>query len=160
LSGLQSGVSYSLPVGRVVLLADLDRAVERGVGALLELPGVVVGRRAVDPDDLTLIDAAVLDELVQQGGSLQLADSLVVEGHEVVELSVVDQRVVGDDSGVPCFGAVGDRRRGLGVHRRDDQHVGALGQRRLGLLDLTIGVLVGVVHELTLGADEPQRSVK
>src|SRR3954453_9060410 len=104
------------PVGRVVLLGDLEAAVvDHAVGALLEQPRVVVGRRAVDHHQRALL--AALLEVVDEAGRLQLADLDVVERDVVVDVGVRYQAVVADDRDVRLLGAVDDRAGRRGVDR-------------------------------------------
>ncbi len=79
--------------------------------------------------------------------ALQLADDLVVEGDVEVRVAVGDQAVVGDDRDSRLLRLVGDRRAGGLVERRDDDHVGAVGDRRLGLRHLPRRVALGVVGD-------------
>src|SRR6476659_6839952 len=141
------------PVGGVVLGGDLVAAgVEDAVRTLLELPGVVVRRRAVDHDDAAGGLACLLHE-VDEGLALELSDLLVVEGDVVVDRGARDEAVVGEDRDLGALGAVGDRGRGLAVDRVEDEDVGALRQRGLSLLLLLGGVLVGVgVDDGAVGA--------
>src|SRR5258706_3366959 len=84
------------PVRRVVLLCNLEAAlVDDAVSALLEQLRVVVRRGSVDHDDRALL--AVLLELVDQRGRLDLADRRAVEFDVVVRLRVQKQAVVADD---------------------------------------------------------------
>src|SRR3954452_11168580 len=131
------------PVRRVVLLDDLEAAlVDDAVRALLEQPGVVVGRGAVDHDQRAGL--AALLEVVDQAARLQLADLDVVERDVVVDVRVRDQAVIADHRDLRLLGAVDDRARGRRVDRVEHEDLGALGQRGLGLLLLLGRVLVGV----------------
>ena len=75
---------------------------------------------------------------------LQFADFFVVEGDVGVDFAVFDQAVVADHRHVLGLRLFGDRRRRFRVHRVDDEHFGALGQRRFGLALLLFGVAAGV----------------
>src|SRR4029077_3269663 len=119
---------------------------EAVVGAFLEEAGVGVGRVAVDHDDRAA-GAAVFFQLLRQRFGLQFADFDVVEGDVGVDFAVFDQPVITDHRHVLSLRLFGDRRRRLGVHRVDDEHFGALGQRRFGLALLLGGVAASVVVE-------------
>ena len=75
---------------------------------------------------------------------LQFADLFVVEGDVGVDFAVFDQAVVADHRDVLGVRLFGDRRRRFRVHRVEDQHFGALGQRRFRLALLFFGVAAGV----------------
>src|SRR5829696_6407662 len=94
----------SAPVRCVVLGADLvGRLVDDRVRPLLELGGVVVGRRAVDHHDRAGV-LAVLGEPLGQRLGLELADPLVVVADVVVDRCVGDEPVVGQDRHVLGLG--------------------------------------------------------
>ena len=141
-----------LPVGRVVLGADLHLAlVEHRVRALLEELGVVVGRGAVDHHDGAAIGLGA--ELLDQRVGLQLTDLGVVVRVVVGDALTGDLPIVGEDRDVLGVGRGDDRPGGGGVHRVQHHHLGAVGQRRLGLLLLLGGVLVRVrVEDLAVRA--------
>src|SRR4051794_13245997 len=131
------------PVGRVVLLGDLQAAVvDHAVRALLEQARVVVRGRAVDHHDRAGL--ALLLQLGDEAGRLQLADLDVVEGDVVVDGRLGDQAVVADHRDLRLVGAVDDRGGRRGVDRVEDEHLRALGERGLGLALLLGRVLIGV----------------
>ena len=142
-----------LPVGRVVLGADLHLAlVEHRVRALLEELGVVVGRGAVDHHDGAAIGLGA--ELLDQRVGLQLTDLGVVVGVVVSDALAGDLPVVGEHRDVLGLGLGDDRPGGGGVNRVQHHHLCPVGQRRLGLLLLLGGVLVGVrVQDLAVRAE-------
>src|SRR4051812_31304390 len=141
------------PVRRVVLLADLHRAaVEDRVGALLVVARARIGRGAVDDDD-GLAGALVADR-VHERLRLQLADLHVVERHVVADRCAGDEPVVGHDRHAGLLGAVDDADGRLGVDGVEHEHLGAVGDRRLGLLLLAGRILVGVgVVDLAVRAE-------
>ena len=110
--------------------------------ALLVVARARVGRRAVEHHDRL---AARVAELVEQRLRLDLAHAHVVEGHVVVDRRARDQAVIRDHRDVRLLGAVDRRGRRLGVHGVEHEHLRAVGDRRLGLLLLTRGVLIGVL---------------
>jgi hypothetical protein len=111
------------------------------VGALLEQRCVVVGRVAVDHDDLTA--TGLVAECLQQALALQLANPLIVEGDIGINRTLREP-VVGDHLDALLLGLGRDVRRGLAVHRIQHEYLCTFCQRCLSLLLLLARVLIGV----------------
>ena len=120
--------------------------------ALLEELGVVVGRVAVDHDDLGV---GLAIERGQERGPLQSADGRVVERQVVVEVGrAEDQPVIRDDRDVLGLGLGHDRRGSRAVDGVEHEHAGPVGQGSLSLRLLRRRVLVGVaVDQVRVGVE-------
>lgn len=131
------------PVRDVLLVRDLlDLLVEDAVGALLEERHVRVGRRTVDHDDIAVL--GLVAERLDQRLALQAADLLVVVGHVGGELAL-GQPVIGDDLDALLGGLVHPGLGRLEVDRVQNDHLHALGDQRVELLLLGLGLLRRVV---------------
>ena len=74
----------------------------------------------------------------------EMEQALTALNGKVDAVRVQEQPVVGDDRHALGLGLVGDGGGPGRVHGVENQHPGAVGERRLGLGELTPGVLIGV----------------
>jgi hypothetical protein len=118
------GVPLTGLVADQLVLAGVDRRLERLGVALLEQRRVVVGRVAVDEDDvgrgLARVGQALLQALAHQ-----LADRHVVERHVVGGAAAQGQAVVVDGLDAGGLRLLQARRAGVAVQVDDHQHVHA-----------------------------------
>ncbi len=110
--------------------------------ALLELGGVRVGDGAVHHDDLAVL--GLVAQGLQQGLALGLAHLHVVE-RGVGADRTLGQAVVGDDLDAGVDGLLHGVLDRLGVDGVQDEDVHLVGDHRVDLLGLQVGVLLGVV---------------
>src|SRR4051794_14853981 len=130
--------------GLVRALGVLARAVERvehAVVAVGEQRRVVVGGRAVELGHGGLVRRA---EALDEALALQLADRLVVERDVVVGAAAERQAVVVDDLRAARMGGVDDRRARPRIEVDEQDDLGAVGQRLVGLAALGGGIALRV----------------
>ena len=92
-------------------------------------------------------------ERIDERRRLQGAHQLVVERDVVGEIAPGDEAVVGDHRHALGVRRCDDRHGRVRVDRIEDEHLGARGERRLGLLLLLRGILVGIGVEHLVGAE-------
>ena len=139
-----------LPILSPILVHDfdgagLDQRREDLVLALLEERRIVVGLRTVDAQEALL--ARSLREGIDQILRLQFADPHIVESHINIEVAAGDEPIVGEHRNSRLMRQSHRFRARRAIVRDDHEHLHALRDQSLHVLDLADIVAVRVLHD-------------